>query len=83
MALLVLALFGGRIWREIMERRRDKKGKRKEIGQAEMLSLVRTLYTSTVWSGVNGRSSDCGRQPRAKYNYRSRLERPWPSHVRP
>jgi hypothetical protein len=38
--LLVLALAGGRLWREVIERRRDRKGKRKEIGGAEVMSLV-------------------------------------------
>lgn len=38
--LLVLAMLGGRVYREIMERRTDRKGKRKEIGGAEVLSLV-------------------------------------------
>jgi hypothetical protein len=40
--MLVLAMLGGRIWREIMERRGDRKGKRKELGGAEVLSLVST-----------------------------------------
>lgn len=38
--MLVLALFAGRIYREVIDRRRDRKGKKKEIAGGEVLSVV-------------------------------------------